>query len=67
MSYDLDLGATNPSNKLTTGYIRDVPVGSHWFFAMEGGLFYTQDLVIVDNVTNQELRHNIVQCKPIQI
>lgn len=53
MSYALDLNATLATNYVETSYVR--PAEGVWMFVMEGGAFYTKDLVVRNSYDGREL------------
>lgn len=53
MAYALDLNATLSANYVTQTVTR--PATGVWIFVLEGGAFYTKDLVIRDTFSNREL------------
>ena len=53
MSYALDLNATLATNYVETSFVR--PATGVWMFVMEGGAFYTKDLVVRNSYDGREL------------
>lgn len=54
MTYELDLTASQPTNYVETVYNR--PDAGEWTIVMEGGAFYTKDLIVQDTFTGVELQ-----------